>query len=44
MQKETIMPWGEVVSMLVFHSVDPSSNPAEDYNFSVNFLFEKNTK
>ena len=30
-----------VVSELVF-SDDPSSNPSEDYSFSVNIVFEKN--
>ena len=31
-----------MVSVLAFYSDDPSSNPAEAYNFSVNFVFEKN--
>ena len=33
---------GQVVSVLAFSSVDPSSNPADAYSFSVNFVFEKN--
>ena len=33
---------GQVVSVLAFYSDDPSSNPAEAYSFSVNFVFEKN--
>ena len=31
-----------MVSMLAFYSDDPSSNPADVYNFSVKFVFEKN--
>ena len=34
---------GQVVSMPAFYSDDPSSNPAEVYNFSVK-LFLKRTK
>ena len=33
---------GQVVSELAFYSDDPSSNPADAYSFSVNFVFEKN--
>ena len=32
---------GQVVSVHVFYSVNPSSNPAEAYSFSVKFVFEK---
>ena len=28
--------------MLAFYFDDPSSNPADNYHFSVNILFEKN--
>ena len=31
-----------MVSVLAFYFNNPSSNPAEAYNFSVNFVFEKN--
>ena len=34
----------QVVSVLAFYSNDPSSNPAEAYNFSIKFVFEKNKK
>ena len=34
---------GQVVSVLAFYSNDPSLNPAEVYNFSVNCL-SKRTK
>ena len=30
--------------MLTFYSDDPSSNPHDDYSFSVKFVFEKNEK
>ena len=33
---------GQVVSVLAFYSDDPSSNPAEVYNFSVKIIIEKN--
>ena len=33
---------GQVVSVLAFYSDDPSSNPAEVYNFSVKIVIEKN--
>ena len=33
---------GQVVSVLAFYSNDPSSNPADAYSFSVEFVFEKN--
>ena len=33
---------GQVVSVLAFYSDDPSSNPAEAYNFSCKNVFEKN--
>jgi len=33
---------GQVVSVLAFYSDDPSSNPAEVYNFSVKIFIEKN--
>ena len=33
---------GQVVSELAFYSDDPSSNPAEVYNFSVKIVIEKN--
>ena len=33
---------GQVVSMLALYSDDPSSNPAEVYNFSVKIVIEKN--
>ena len=33
---------GQVVSVLAFHSDDPSLIPAEAYSFSVKFVFEKN--
>ena len=32
---------GQVVSMLAFYSDDPSSNPAEVYNFSVKLLLKR---
>ena len=32
----------QVVSVLVFYSIDPSSNPADVYMFSVTFVFETN--
>ena len=32
---------GQVVSVLAFYSVDPSSNPAEVYNFSVKLLLKR---
>ena len=32
---------GQVVSVLAFYSVDPCSNPANAYNFSPRFVFEK---
>ena len=32
----------QVVSVLAFYSDDPSSNPAEVYSFSVQFVLEKN--
>ena len=32
---------GQVVSVLAFYSDDPSSNPAEVYNFSVKFLLKR---
>ena len=35
---------GQVISVLAFYSNDPSSNPAEAYNFSIKFVFEKNKK
>ena len=31
-----------MVSVLAFHSDDPSSNPADAYSFSVQIVFEKN--
>ena len=31
-----------MVSVLAFYFDDPSSNPADNYHFSVNILFEKN--
>ena len=31
-----------MVIVLAFYSDDPNSNPAEDYRFSVKFVFEKN--
>ena len=33
---------GQVVSVLAFYSDDLSSNPADTYSFSVQFVFEKN--
>ena len=33
---------GQVVSVLAFYSVDPSSNPTVAYSFSVKFVVEKN--
>ena len=33
---------GQVVSMFAFCSDDPSSNPAEVYNFSVQIVVKKN--
>ena len=33
---------GQVVSVLAFHSDDPSSNPTEVYSFEFCELFEKN--
>ena len=33
---------GQVVSVLAFYSDDPSSNPAEVYIYSVQFVFEMN--
>ena len=33
---------GQVVSVLSFYSDDPSTNPADAYSFSVNFVFERN--
>ena len=33
---------GQVVSVLAFYSEDPSSNPAEVYNFSVKIVIETN--
>ena len=35
---------GQVVGVLAFYSDNPSLNPAEAYNFSVIFVFEKNEK
>ena len=35
---------GQMVSLLAFNSDNPSSNPAEAYIFSVEFVFEKNEK
>ena len=35
---------GNVGSMLTFYSDDSSSNPHDDYSFSVKFVFEKNEK
>ena len=32
---------GQVVSVLAFYSDDPSSNPAEIYNFSVKLLLKR---
>ena len=32
---------GQVVSMLAFYSDNPSSNPAEVYNFSVKLLLKR---
>ena len=32
---------GQVVSVLAFYSDDPSSNPAEVYNFSVKLLLKR---
>ena len=32
---------GQVVSMLAFYSEDLSLNPAEDYNFSVDFYLKR---
>ena len=32
---------GQVVSVLAFYSNDPSSNPAEVYNFSVKLLLKR---
>ena len=32
---------GQVVSVLAFYSDDPSSNPAEVYNFSVKLLLKE---
>ena len=32
---------GQSVSVLAFYSDDPSSNPAEVYNFSVKFLLKR---
>ena len=32
---------GQVVSVFAFHSDDPSSNPAEIYNFSVKLLLKR---
>ena len=32
---------GQVVSVLVFYSDNPSSNPADTYSFSVKIVFEK---
>ena len=31
---------GQVVSVLVFYSDNPSSNPADTYSFSVKIVFE----
>ena len=31
-----------MVGMFAFYSDDPSSNPAEEYSYSVKFVFEKN--
>ena len=33
---------GQVVSVLAFYSNDPSSNPADAYSFSGQFVFENN--
>ena len=33
---------GQVVSVLAFYSDDPGSNPADDYCFFVQIVFEKN--
>ena len=33
---------GQVVSVFAFYSDDPSSNPAEDFSFFCNIVFEKN--
>ena len=35
---------GQVVSVLAFYSDDPSSNPAEVYNFSVKLLLKRMKK
>ena len=35
---------GNVGRMLTFYSDDSSSNPHDDYSFSVKFVFEKNEK
>ena len=32
---------GQVINVLTFYSVDPSSNPTEAYSFSIKFVFEK---